>query len=53
MPRGILTRDEIKYWVLKYKKELADDEMYYSSDQKRIANKYLDKVLDKIAEYSG
>lgn len=53
MARGILTKDEIKHWVLRYKKELADDEMYYSSDPKRIANKYLDKVLDKIGEYSS
>lgn len=51
MARGFLTKDEIKHWVLRYKKELADDEMYYSSDPKRIANKYLDKVLDKIDEY--
>lgn len=52
MPRNILTKDEIKHWVLKYKKELTEDEIYFTSDPKKIANKYLDKILNKIDEYA-
>lgn len=53
MPRGKLTRDEMKYWVLKYKKELSEDPTYYSSDPKNLANKYLNRILDKIDEYTS
>lgn len=51
MPRGKLTKDEIKVWVLNYKKELHDEYIDYRTDIKSLANKYLNKVLDKIEEY--
>lgn len=51
--RGKLTKDEIKHWVLRFKKELADEPAYYATDPKNIANKYLNKVLEKIEEYSN
>ena len=53
MPRGILTKDEIKHWILKFKKELSEDPVYYLSNPKNIADKYLNKILDKIDEYSS
>ena len=53
MPRGKLTRDEMKYWILKCKKDLADDPIYYTADPKQLANKYLNRILDKIDEYSN
>lgn len=53
MSRGKLTRDEMKYWILKCKKDLADDPIYYTSDPKQLANKYLNRILDKIDEYSN
>lgn len=53
MPRCKLTKDEIKHWVLRFKKELHEDSTYYSTDPKVLANKYLNKVLDKIEEYSN
>lgn len=53
MPRGKLTKDEIKFWVLKYKRELTEDPTYYSSDPKNLANKYLNRILDKIDEYAS
>lgn len=48
MPRGQLTKEEMKYQVLKLKTELYNEKTYESKD---IAHKYLNKVLDKIAEY--
>jgi hypothetical protein len=53
MPRGKLTKEEIKHWVLRFKRELSEDPMYYSSDPKNIADKYLNRVLDKIDEYAS
>lgn len=49
MPRGNLTRDEIKCEVLKLKKELCQEP--YSDGIKFLADKYLNKVLNKIDEY--
>lgn len=51
MPRGTLTKDIIKYEVLKIKKEL-DNNNYWTSDPKGLVNKYLNKILDKIEEYA-
>ena len=51
MPRGHLTKDIIKTEVLKLKAEL--DREGWSSDPKSMANKYLNKVLDKIDEYAN
>lgn len=47
MPRGRLSKDEIKMEVLKLKTELYN---LYHHD-KELAHKYLNKVLDKIQEY--
>jgi hypothetical protein len=51
MPRGQLTKDEIKYQVLKLKKKLQTEQIRYTSDPKALADKYLNEVLDKIEEY--
>ena len=53
MPRGQLTKDIIKCDVLKLKCEL-DKELVNKtgSDPKWLANRYLNKVLEKIEEYS-
>lgn len=48
MPRGQLTKEEIKYQVEKLKTELYNETTY---DGKYLAHKYLNKVLDKIEEY--
>ena len=51
MPRGQLTRDEIKYQVLKLKQKLHGEKIGYTSDPKALADQYLNMVLDKIEEY--
>tara|TARA_B110000503_G_C6919052_1_gene317917 strand:+ start:162 stop:356 length:195 start_codon:yes stop_codon:yes gene_type:complete len=53
MSRGKLTKDEMKSWILKFKKELSEDPTHYAytDNPKEFANKYLNKVLDKIDEY--
>jgi hypothetical protein len=51
MPRGRLTKDEMKASVLKIKNELHYENINYSTDIKSLANKYLNKVLDKIEQY--
>ena len=48
MPRGQLTKDEMKCQVLKLKTELHNEQ---TSGSKDLAHKYLNKVLDKIAQY--
>ena len=48
MPRGQLTKEEMKYQVLKLKTELYNGQ---TCDGKDLAHKYLNKVLDKIEEY--
>jgi len=50
MPRGQLTKDIIKTEVLKLKVELNAEG--WTTDPKALANKYLNKVLDKINEYA-
>ena len=49
MPRGQLDRDELKCHILKLKHQVDIDEGY--PGEKAIAQKYLNKVLDKIEEY--
>ena len=49
MPRGTITKDQIKCDVLKIKRELNDE--IHSDEEKSLAHKYLDKVLAKIEEY--
>jgi hypothetical protein len=52
MPRNELSKDEMKCWVLKCKDELYREQItQYTTDPKKIAHKYLNKVLDKINEY--
>ena len=48
MPRNQLTKDEMRVQVEKLKTELYNEKTY---DGKDLAHKYLNKVLDKIAEY--
>jgi hypothetical protein len=50
MPRGQLTKDIIKYEILKIKSELNND--VWQSESKDLVNKYLNKLLDKIEEYA-
>jgi hypothetical protein len=52
MPRGQLTKDEMKYQVLKIKEKLQTEHITYTSDPKALADQYLNMVLDKINEYS-
>lgn len=49
MPKNQLTKDELKVRVLKLKDGLYKD--HPSWDAKRLANKYLNEVLDIIDEY--
>jgi hypothetical protein len=51
MPRGQLTKDEMKYQVLKLKQKLQTEQIGYTSDPKALADKYLNMVLDKLEEY--
>lgn len=51
MPRGELTKDIIRYEVLKIKKELDGEHITWTSDPKGLVHNYLNKVLDKIEEY--
>jgi len=53
MPRGQLNKDIIKTEVLKIKRDLDKEWMNKSGyDPKWLAHYYLNKVLDKIDEYS-
>jgi hypothetical protein len=52
MPRGQLTKEEMKYQVLKLKQKLQNEQVTYTSDPKALADQYLNMVLDKINEYS-
>ena len=49
MPRGQLNKDEMVCYVLKLKHQVDSDEGF--PGEKEIAQKYLNKVLDKIQEY--
>ena len=49
MPRGQLDKDELKCYIFKLKHNVDHDEGY--PGEKEIAQKYLNKVLDKIEEY--
>jgi hypothetical protein len=53
MPRGQLTKDIIRCEVLKMKSNLDNEWMDKSGhDPKWLAHQYLNKVLEKIEEYS-
>ena len=49
MPRNQLTKDAMKVQVEKLKTELHNENTY---DSKDLAHKYLNKILDKLSEYS-
>ena len=49
MPRGQIDKEEMKCHVLKLKSQVDSDKGY--PGEKEIAQKYLNKVLDKIEEY--
>jgi hypothetical protein len=48
MSKNQITKDEIKIQVEKLKSELYNEQTYEGKD---LAHKYLNKILDKIAEY--
>ena len=52
MPRGLLTKEEMKCQVLKLKQKLQTEDATYTSDPKALASKYLNMILDKIDEYA-
>ena len=52
MPRGQITKDEVKYQVMKLKEKLHNEDVTYTSDPKALADQYLNMVLDKINEYA-
>ena len=49
MPRGQISKDEMKCHVLKLKHQIDSDDAF--PGEKEIAQKYLNLVLDKIDEY--
>ena len=49
MPRNQITKDELRVHILKLKSQVDSDEGY--AGEQAIAQKYLNKVLDKIEEY--
>ena len=49
MPRGQIDKEEMKCFILKLKHQVDDDAGY--PGEKEIAQKYLNRVLDKIEEY--
>lgn len=51
MSKNQITKDEMKCFVEKLKQELYENQNYYYSDPKSLANSYLDKILDKITQY--
>jgi hypothetical protein len=52
MPRGQITKEEMKYQVLKLKQRLHNEQIGYTSDPKALADQYLNMILDKIGEYT-
>jgi hypothetical protein len=53
MPRGQLTKDQMKHHLLKLKQKLYNEKISYTSDPKALADQYLNMVLDKINEYAN
>ena len=51
MPRNQFSKEEIKCHVQKLKDQLYKESTDYTSDPKGLADKYLNKILDKIEEY--
>ena len=51
MPRGSLTKEEMKRIILMYKHQL-DQDTTWVSDPKGLAHRYMNLLLDKIEEYA-
>lgn len=51
MSKNNITKDELKVYLEKLKGQLYEEQISYTSDPKALANKYLNKVLDKLQEY--
>ena len=49
MPRNQLDKEELKCYILKLKYQVDSDKGY--PGEKALAQKYLNRVLDKIEEY--
>ena len=49
MPRGMITRYEIQSRLFRIKDELKEDNS--PSDQKYLADQYLNKVLDYVEQF--
>ena len=49
MPRNSVTKEQLKWDVIKLKNQLKDE--FCSESKKEIADMYLNLVLDKINEY--
>ena len=49
MPRNEINKDEMKCYIFKLKHQIDSDDGY--PGEKEIAQKYLNKVLDKLEEY--
>jgi len=53
MPRGTVTKDIVKYEVLKLKAQLDKEWMNKSGyDPKWLDHHYLNKIIDKLDEYA-
>jgi hypothetical protein len=52
MPRGQLTKDEMRVQVLKLKNQLDSENISWTSDPKGLVHRYLNIILDKIGEYA-
>ena len=51
MPKNNITKDEFKVYLEKLKGQLYEEQILYTTDPKALANKYLNKVLEKLQEY--
>jgi hypothetical protein len=51
MPRNQLTKDQIKIDILKIKQDLYKEHIRHDMDMKGLANRYIDRILNKIEEY--
>ena len=52
MPRGQLTKHDMEIYLLKCKHDLHHEYVDHTTDPKGLANKYLNRVLDKMAEFA-
>ena len=52
MPRGQVTKNEMKVIVLSYMHQLQYENPGWESNPKELTKKYLNKLLDKLEEYA-